>query len=218
MILPTLIVGNELLILAGVAAAVGLWFFAHRHGQLRGLVDAAKTAQGVSGRDQRAVFKTVSGMLKLLYPHGQVNDADLLGAAGFANATALVTRMAGTAPFGAYAVFNDNLSNDGSYVPAVASGSGGGTLVVPVVVETSLFESERVLYNPGLVPVVASLTYVESLATPKGATFALVSDAPGELDAGIELVLADGRRLRMRRGVDEQTLRTVLAAVGSGAC
>ena len=44
MILPTLIVGNELLILAGVAAAVGLWFFAHRHGQLRGLVDAAESA------------------------------------------------------------------------------------------------------------------------------------------------------------------------------
>ena len=42
MILPSLIVGNELLILAGVAAAVGLWFFAHRHGQLRGLVEAAK--------------------------------------------------------------------------------------------------------------------------------------------------------------------------------
>ena len=42
MALPSLVVGNELLILAGVAAAVGLWFFAHRHGQLRGLVDAAK--------------------------------------------------------------------------------------------------------------------------------------------------------------------------------
>jgi hypothetical protein len=42
--LPSLIVGNELLILAGVAAAVGLWFFAHRHGQLRGLVDAAEAA------------------------------------------------------------------------------------------------------------------------------------------------------------------------------
>jgi hypothetical protein len=41
-ILPTVIVGNELLILAGVAAAVGLWFLAHRHGQLRGLVDANK--------------------------------------------------------------------------------------------------------------------------------------------------------------------------------
>jgi len=43
-ILPTLIVGNELLILSGVSAAVGVWFFAHRHGQLRGLVDAAKAA------------------------------------------------------------------------------------------------------------------------------------------------------------------------------
>ena len=40
MVLPTLVVGNELLILGGVAAAVGLWFLAHRHGQLRGLVDA----------------------------------------------------------------------------------------------------------------------------------------------------------------------------------
>jgi hypothetical protein len=44
MILPSLVVGNELLILAGVAAVVGLWFFAHRHGQLRGLVDAAEAA------------------------------------------------------------------------------------------------------------------------------------------------------------------------------
>ena len=41
-ILPSLVVGNELLILAGVASAVGLWFLAHRHGQLRGLVDAAE--------------------------------------------------------------------------------------------------------------------------------------------------------------------------------
>ena len=40
MVLPTMIVGNELLILGGVALAVGGWFLAHRHGQLRGLVDA----------------------------------------------------------------------------------------------------------------------------------------------------------------------------------
>ena len=42
MVLPTMIVGNELLIFGGVGAGVGLWFFAHRHGQLRGLVEAAK--------------------------------------------------------------------------------------------------------------------------------------------------------------------------------
>ena len=40
MVLPSLIVGNELLILAGVASAVSLWFLAHRYGQLRGLLDA----------------------------------------------------------------------------------------------------------------------------------------------------------------------------------
>ncbi len=43
MVLPSLIVGNELLILGGVGAGVGVWFVAHRHGQLRGLVDAGKT-------------------------------------------------------------------------------------------------------------------------------------------------------------------------------
>jgi hypothetical protein len=42
MVLPSLIVGNELLILCGVGAAVVVWFFAHRHGQLRGLVDSIK--------------------------------------------------------------------------------------------------------------------------------------------------------------------------------
>ena len=48
MVLPTLIVGNELLILGGVAVAVGGWFFAHRHGRLRGVVDANKN--GVDDR------------------------------------------------------------------------------------------------------------------------------------------------------------------------
>jgi hypothetical protein len=36
MILPTLIVGNELLILGAVAVVVGCWFLAHRHGHLHG--------------------------------------------------------------------------------------------------------------------------------------------------------------------------------------
>jgi hypothetical protein len=48
MVLPTLIVGNELLILSGVALAVGGWFLAHRHGKLQGFVDANKN--GVDDR------------------------------------------------------------------------------------------------------------------------------------------------------------------------
>ena len=41
MVLPTLVVGNELLILGVVGVVVGGWFLAHRHGQLRGLVAAS---------------------------------------------------------------------------------------------------------------------------------------------------------------------------------
>ncbi len=47
------------------------------------------------------------------------------------------------------------------------------------------------------------------------ASFALVTDQPGALDAGVELVLGDGRRLRIAKGADEETLRAVLSALGS---
>lgn len=52
MVLPSLIVGNELLILGGVAVAVGGWFLAHRHGQLRGTVEASK--QSAAGQAEQA--------------------------------------------------------------------------------------------------------------------------------------------------------------------
>jgi hypothetical protein len=45
MVLPSLVVGNELLILGGVAVAVGGWFLAHRHGQLRGTVESSKKGE-----------------------------------------------------------------------------------------------------------------------------------------------------------------------------
>jgi hypothetical protein len=47
MVLPTMVVGNELLILAVVALVVGAWFLAHRHGQLSGVV-AASTASSTA--------------------------------------------------------------------------------------------------------------------------------------------------------------------------
>lgn len=52
----------------------------------------------------------------------------------------------------------------------------------------------------------------------RAASFALVSDEPGTTDAGIELVLGDRRRLRIRKGVDEETLRAVLAVVEPKGC
>ena len=41
-VLPTMLVGNELLILGVVGVAVGAWFMAHRHGQLSGIVAVEK--------------------------------------------------------------------------------------------------------------------------------------------------------------------------------
>jgi hypothetical protein len=52
MILPTMIVGNELLILGGVALAVGGWLLAHRYGRMRGFVDANQN--GVDDRVEGA--------------------------------------------------------------------------------------------------------------------------------------------------------------------
>ena len=49
-------------------------------------------------------------------------------------------------------------------------------------------------------------------------SFALVSEEAGAADAGIELVLAGGRKLRIRRGVDEATLRSVLAVLEAEGC
>jgi len=41
------------------------------------IIDARHTTQGISGRDQRAILKSVSGLLKLLYPDGNVTDDEL---------------------------------------------------------------------------------------------------------------------------------------------
>lgn len=41
------------------------------------LFDASGSSQGLTSRDVRAVNKTLSGLLKLMYPHGQVTDAQL---------------------------------------------------------------------------------------------------------------------------------------------
>jgi uncharacterized membrane protein YccC len=54
MVLPTMMVGNELLMLGIVAVAVGGWFLAHRHGQLRGAV-AASAGDQTTGSNQSSV-------------------------------------------------------------------------------------------------------------------------------------------------------------------
>jgi len=41
------------------------------------ILDAAKSGAGLSGRDQRAIMKTTSALVKILYPHGELTDSEL---------------------------------------------------------------------------------------------------------------------------------------------
>jgi hypothetical protein len=50
----------------------------------------------------------------------------------------------------------------------------------------------------------------------RAASFSLVSEDGIDMPAGLELMLRDGRRLRISQGVQEETLRAVLAAMESG--
>ncbi|MBI5446684.1 MAG: right-handed parallel beta-helix repeat-containing protein, partial [Deltaproteobacteria bacterium] len=63
--------------------------------------------------------------------------------------TARVERIAGTAPFYAYGVVNDNANSDGSFVAPVTVASLGGSerITLPVVVEASVFTTEVVVAN-----------------------------------------------------------------------
>jgi hypothetical protein len=51
MVLPTLVVGNEPLILGVVALVIGAWFLAHPHGQLRGTVSATTGSSPAKAQD-----------------------------------------------------------------------------------------------------------------------------------------------------------------------
>jgi hypothetical protein len=61
MVLPSMVVGNELLILGVVGIAVGGWFLAHRHGQLRGQVAASADGQ-TQGSNQSSVTSNQSSV------------------------------------------------------------------------------------------------------------------------------------------------------------
>jgi hypothetical protein len=163
---------------AAESAAPAVWLFGLRENAADrsnlALVNAGGAAPvtlrltlyaGGAGDGRKAVLEPVT-----LAPGQWTQINSVLNKAGFTNGYALVERIAGTDPYIAYAVVNDNATNDGSYVAAVPAGRTGNPQALPVLVETPSFSSELVLTNPGSAPVSASLTYVESLAHPNGSS------------------------------------------------
>ena len=133
----------------------------------------------VSGDDGRN-FEVTAGTPLLLPAHGwyQYGDANLLRKAGFASGYAIVNRVSGTGPFGSYGVVNDQLTNDGSFIPAQSGTQSGSQVTIPVLVEAGTFESELILQNRGSVTTTFALRYVESLSPAKGTGGTTTVDVP----------------------------------------
>ncbi len=123
----------------------------------------------VSGDDGRS-FEVTAGVPRVLPAYGwyQYGDGTLLRAAGFSSGYAIVERVSASGPFGTYGVVNDQKTNDGSFVPALAGTQSGTRLTLPVLVETGTFESELILTNRGNYTATFTLRYVESLSPAKG--------------------------------------------------
>jgi hypothetical protein len=97
----------------------------------------------------------------------QYGSAQLLDANGIEQGWAVVESTS-SGSFGAYAVVNDNVTNDGSFVLPGGGPLMGSTLIVPVLVETGPFRSELTLANQSPNRVTLSLKYVESMTPSTG--------------------------------------------------
>jgi hypothetical protein len=116
-----------------------------------------------------------------LAPGQWVQINSILSQAGLTNGWAIVEHSSGCDPFEVYGVFNDNITNDGSFVPMVRKGVDALPQVVPVLVQTGTFTSELVLTNINEYPVDVKLSYTESLAATSGpAGFVTTTLAPYE--------------------------------------
>lgn len=105
----------------------------------------------------------------------------VLDLAGYSNGYAKIDLVSGTGPYLAYAVINDNTTNDGSYVAAEPASMPAEARLLPVLVESAAYQSELVLTNPSSTAQTALLSYVES-ASPAGGAGGTVtlSFQPGE--------------------------------------
>ena len=119
-------------------------------------------------------------------------------AAGAANGFIRAERVSGTGPYYAYAVINDNVTSDGSFVTPLVESSlaNRAGLTLPVVVETSSFSTEVVLTNFSAVGKQVTLAYVsDAVGTADRTASYTVTVAPGQqkiLPAYVQLLRDNG--------------------------
>ena len=110
-----------------------------------------------------------------------------------------VERVEGTAPFYAYGVINDQANSDGSFVFPVTAASLQGTSgqTLPVIVETSEFQSELTVTNFSEEPRTLDFQFVSDQirATGKTASFSMT------LEAGEQMIVPEVVEELRRQGV-----------------
>jgi hypothetical protein len=101
-----------------------------------------------------------------------------------ASGRAVVSETAGTSPFTAYAVLNDAVTSDGSFIPPLIAGvSGPADRLVPIVLDVhglggSHYTTELTLAN--LTPTSLPVTLIFKASTGSGSGQATLTLAPGE--------------------------------------
>ncbi|MBL8113328.1 MAG: VCBS repeat-containing protein [Acidobacteria bacterium] len=111
----------------------------------------------------------------------------VLSLAGFNRGWARVERTAGSGPFFAYGVVNDEGTGDGAYLPAQAADRAPArSYVIPSIVESGRYASDLVVTNAGAVPVTVDFRFVcETLSTEdRTARFRLEVPAEGQTTIG----------------------------------
>jgi hypothetical protein len=116
-----------------------------------------------------------------LAPGQWLQIGKVLDLAGYTNGYAKIDLVSGNGPYVAYAVVNDNTTNDGSYLAAEPASMPAEARLLPVLVETATYQSELVLTNPASTGQTALLDYFESASPASGAGGSLtLSFQPGE--------------------------------------
>jgi hypothetical protein len=98
---------------------------------------------------------------------------------------AVVTRVSGSSPFTAYAVLNDAVTSDGSYVPPLIEGdTSGADRLVPVVLDVqglgARFRTELTLTNLTASPLALTLVYTAAAGFGSGSGTVALTLAAGE--------------------------------------
>ena len=137
----------------------------------------------VSGDPQSHVEETLPDLR--LPPGGWKQYSSVLTSQGVSivNGYVRIQLVSGTAPYYAYGVINDQVTSDGSFIPPVTESAMNGRqgVIIPVIVETSSYDSELVLTNWGASPRKLQFSFVaDSIqVADKTAVFTL-SLQPGE--------------------------------------